>query len=675
VAALREVTEGWAAGLKLASLALRQRQSGGRPNLPLSGEQRFIADYLTEDVFERLPPEQQTFLLQTSVVDYLCAPLCDAVVESAGSQARLEALERDGLFLLPLDDRREWYRYHPLFAEYLQAALRRRLPEAVPDLHRRAAEWCLANNLPEAAFRHAVAAGEADLTARIVERYVSPKLLSGDYADLRRWLASLPEAWRARFPAFGFVEAGVLLFTGEFEAGARRVEAIAAQLDEVRAADTPKQHARVTAIRCFIACFQNDLPAAEGYGGEALRQLAPDDLAFRADIYHALGDTYRNHGQWETARDYYRRVLDLERAPAHEIRSVHIFGALADLELQQGRLRSAAAYWRRALAAFDAPETWGSFPLPLTGWVYIRFSEVLYEWNDLAAAEEHAARGLARAEVGGDVRALIAGCLSLGRIKLAAGDLDAAVAALERARPLVENADFPDWHSRFERLQLESWLAQGRFREASAWADAGIAGRQWVDRPESEPAQLAAARALLTSGEPPAVRRALQKLEVLRAAAEASGRLAIQIEALALLAIAAAARNDQAAALMALEHALRLAAPEGFIRLFVNLGLPLGRLLQTARGRQLMPEYVSRLLDAFGGAGPQKPSLLPEPLSARELDVLALLAAGLTNRQIGERLVISPETAKKHVASIFGKLGVNNRTQAAARARELRLFE
>jgi LuxR family maltose regulon positive regulatory protein len=194
-------------------------------------------------------------------------------------------------------------------------------------------------------------------------------------------------------------------------------------------------------------------------------------------------------------------------------------------------------------------------------------------------------------------------------------------------------------------------------------------------RLESEPAQLAAARALLVAGEPSAVHHAGQWLEALRAAADAAGRVGIQIEALALLALAAAARDDQTGALILLEHALRLAAPEGYVRLFVDLGLPMGRLLQTARDRQVMPAYVHRLLDAFGGDGLQAPSSLLEPLSAREREVLALLAAGLTNREIAKQLVISPETAKKHVAAIYGKLGVKNRTQAAARARELRLLD
>jgi LuxR family maltose regulon positive regulatory protein len=674
-AALHAGTEGWIAGLQLASLALRQRMPGGQPLPPISGRQRFIADYLAEDVFDQLPPDRQMFLLQTSLLDRLCGPLCDMVVGAQGGQAMLEALERDNLFLLPLDDRREWYRYHPLFAEFLQEALHRRHPGRAASLHRSAAQWYLAHDLADPAFRHAVAAEAADLAVRIVERHFAAKLMGGDYSTLNRWLALLPGQWRADYPQFGFVQAAVLLFTGDLETSARCVDAIEARLAQARRSDAPQQQARVTALRCFMACFRQDLPLAEGYADEALRALAPDDLAFRADTYHALADTYRSHGRWETARAYYRRALALDQAPAHEIRSVHVNGGLADLELRQGHLRSSAAYWRRALDAIREPEAWGSFPLPLTGWVYIRLGEILYEWNDLAAAGEHVARGLARAELGGDVRALIAGRLLSGRLKLAAGDVPAAAEQLERARPLIENAAFPDWQNRFDQFQVDLWLAQGQRRAALAWAQASLKSGSLLARPESEGAGLALARALIVSGDLPAIARALDGLVSLAQAAGAVGRMGLQVEALALQALAQSLRGEQAAALTLLEQALRLAEPEGYLRLFVDLGSPLARLLQVARDRQVMSAYVGALLAAFdetaslAGADP-----LPEPLSAREREVLALLAAGLTNRQIAASLFISPETAKKHTAAIYGKLGVNNRTQAAARAREMGLL-
>jgi LuxR family maltose regulon positive regulatory protein len=355
-----------------------------------------------------------------------------------------------------------------------------------------------------------------------------------------------------------------------------------------------------------------------------------------------------------------------------------VFGALADLELQQGRLRDAAAYWRKALARIQDRASWGSFPLPLIGWVYIRMGELLYEWNELTEAWDHLSRGLERAELGGDVRALIAGYLVAGRAKLTEGDLEAAAEYLERARPLVEEASFPDWTSRFERFQLELWLVQDRLRAAVNWADTRLQAEVVEERPEDEIAQQAMARVLIVKGDTPAIERALALLGRLLQAAEVEGRTGIQIEGLALQALAQWRWGEPASAITSLERALRLAEPEGYVRLFVDLGLPLARLLQEARSRNVMPDYVEKLLAACGAdlAWPASAEqALPEPLSLREQEVLQLIAAGLTNREIAEQLVVSPETVKKHTGSIYGKLGVHSRTEAAARARDLDLLD
>jgi LuxR family maltose regulon positive regulatory protein len=586
----------------------------------------------------------------------------------------LESLERDNLFIVPLDDQRVWFRYHQLFTAFLQDTLQRRYPEQLPDLHRRAAQWYLAHDLPDPAFQHAVKAQDAALAMVIVEKHFAAKLLGGEFGLLKRWLNAVPEAWLADYPMLGLIRAGVLLFTGSFEAASRSVDEVEHQLALARSDDQRWHQARVTALRCFIACFQSDLPLAEGYGGEALRNLPASDLAFRADILHALGDTYRAYGRWAEARACYLSVLDLGQAPAFEIRSAHVFGALADLELRQGRLRGSAAYWRQAQAHIEAPATWGHFPLPLVGWVYLRLSEVLYEWNELAEASAYLARGLERAELGDDIRATIAGYLLAARLSLTQGDLAAAAGYLERARPLVEQAPFPDWISRFERRQAELWLAQGHLRAATEWAKGMLSAGTLTSRPDNEDALLAVVRVLLAERSTRARAQALALLKDLLEAAGAIGRRGLEIEALALQAQAHWQRGDQAGAMTGLERALRLAEPEGYVRLFADLGLGLARLLQEARARAVMPDYVAHLLAAFGSGTVFAENILPEPLSQRELEVLALMAAGLTNREIAARLVISPETVKKHTTAIYSKLGVKNRTEAATRARDLDLL-
>jgi LuxR family maltose regulon positive regulatory protein len=431
-----------------------------------------------------------------------------------------------------------------------------------------------------------------------------------------------------------------------------------------------------------MACIQNDLAQAEEYADQALRDLRDESLSFRASIYHALGDIYRRNGRWEEAHASYLKVLSFAHAPDFRLQSrvqgVHVLGALADLELRQGRLRNAAGYWRKALATIQEWESWGRLELPLIGWVYIRMGEILYEWNEMEEANDHLSQGLERAKLGGDPQAIIAGYLLAGRLKLAAGDLETAAQYLEQARPLIENAPFPDWIARFGRFQLEVWLAQDRLRAAVGWADEMLQDDTLKGPLESEEAQLAMARVLIIKGDTPSLVRALALLKHLLQAAEAEGRAGIVVETLVLQALAHWRRGDPANAMTTLERALRLAEPEGYVRLFADLGLPMGRLLQEAHSRDVMPDYVAKLLAAFVGdlAVPASMSgALPEPLSLREQEVLQRIAAGLTNREIAEALVISPETVKKHTGSIYGKLGVRSRTKAVTRARELDLLD
>jgi LuxR family maltose regulon positive regulatory protein len=271
---------------------------------------------------------------------------------------------------------------------------------------------------------------------------------------------------------------------------------------------------------------------------------------------------------------------------------------------------------------------------------------------------------------------MIAGHLLDGRLKLTSSDILKAAECLEQARVLTDNAPFPDWIGRFGRFQLEVWLAQDKLRPAVDWADALLQDNRFEGQLEREAAQLTMARALIVSGDITSLERARTSLKRLIEEAQGEGRTGVQIEALAFQALADWKRSEQPNAMIHLENALRLAEPEGFVRLFVDLGLPMARLLQEAHSRRIMPEYVEVLLEAFStDPSTAGEGALPEPLTPREQEVLALIAAGLTNREIAERLVVSPETVKKHTGSIYSKLGVRSRTQAVARARELDLFE
>jgi LuxR family maltose regulon positive regulatory protein len=675
MAHIHEKVEGWITGLYLVSLSQR-RGLAVAERLAITGRQRFIADYLSEDVLARLPQDTQRFLLQTSVLDTLCGSLVDSVRESANGQARLEELERESVFLVSLDDHREWFRYHHLFAEFLRGELARRMPDEVTTLHERAARWHLDHDMSEPAFRHALASGDAALVIAVLERSVSEKLLCGEVRALERWLAMIPPAWRETYPAINLVETNILLYTGHIEPGLRRLEQVERWARESNG-EHSEQVGRVEALRCFMACHQADAEQAQAHADRALHSLGPDDVTLRFNVYTALGDSYRLSGRWREARESYEKGLDYTTTRVAHAQSAAAFGALADLDLRQGRLHAAHDKWLRALSVIGEPETWGVLPLPVSGWVHIRLGEILHEWNDLAQAEAHLALGMQRAELGGDARAMVAGALLAARLRLVAGDMAAAADHVAQAHRLIEHASFPSWEGQFERVRVECWLAAGKQRDAVTWASALLDDGSLAARAEREITWLAMARALSATTDTDALARARTLLDQALRVTHDEGRMGAHVDALALLALGWWRQGDHVAAMTTLERALRLAEPEGYVRLFADYGLPMARLLHEARRRGVMPGYVGGILEAFGASATgyvTVASTPPERLSDRECEVLLRLAAGLTNREIADALVISPETVKKHTSSIYAKLGVGNRTEAVTRARELDLL-
>lgn len=672
LASLDEKVEGWIAGLQLASLTLRG--DGRSSPATITGRHRFIAGFLRDEVLARLPDETRRFLVQTSIVDRLCGSLCDAITAMANGQETLERLEDQNLFTMPIDDNREWFRYHGLFAGCLRDELERHPPGEIAGLHQRAGAWYLRHDMPERAFDHGIAANDIELVVQILERYVQVKMFSGQVNILLAWLHAIPDEWFAIEPLFILFKSVVNVVTGQFDACVRCLDDIE---QAIRTTQKEMLMARVRAMRCFVACFLNDLPQAESHAEVALDTLVATDESYRYGVYGALGDTYRRNGHWAQAHKNYLLALDHSDNPEGFIQSVHAFGALADLELRQGRLRTAAEYWHKVLARIGDQRLWGAYPLPLIGWVHIRLGEIHYEWNDLEAAQDFAERGRERAALGGDPRAILASGLLATRLYLARGEFDAADEVVDQLQPVVADAQFAEWSSEFERCRVDVWLAQGKLRTAVTWSDEALRNAG-SSEPDREPVQLAIARVLVVKGDFDANERAMKLLDREIDAAATTGRTGIEIGARAIQAVGQWQRGDRATALTSLEHALRLAEPEGFVHTFVDLGLSMGRLLQEARVRKVMPDYVDRLLASFDRGIPPLLSTderLPEPLSERELDVLRKIAAGLTNREIADALFISPETVKKHTSSIYGKLGARNRTEAVARSRALDLLD
>jgi LuxR family transcriptional regulator, maltose regulon positive regulatory protein len=658
-AALAARTEGWAVGLQLAALSLRDRRDPARFVAGLTGSHRWVLDYLTEEVLARQPEELVGFLLETSVLERLSGPLCDAVRGRAGSQRLLEQAERANLFLQPLDDERRWWRYHTLFADLLRARLQQQQPERVPELHRAAAGWFEANGLAEEAVRHALAAGEVARVARLIERHFPALLWVSRDSTLNQWLAELPgsvvrEPWLCVTLATRAAMAGRLEEAERLLAAAERGPAGGAGAPgspagaTVRLADDLPSV--IAMLRANIARTHGDAEPAAQFAKQAQAGLAGDDPLTRAVVDWNLAQADWLSGRLEPVEPALARVVAAYQAADLPRQAAAVCYDLALVQHALGRLDAAVATCREALELAAAVDT----GLPPAGAAHVRLAEVLRERNQLDAALEHATRGVELCREQSYAWPLASGLSTLAWIRQASGDRSGARQTMEEAERVLPDPALIDLFNPAPAQAARLALAQGRVADAARFVrDRGLG-------PEDEPSyprereHLVLARVLVASEAP---ERALPLLERLGAAAAAQRRTGSLIEIRVVEALARAAAGDTRGGLAALAEAVALGAPEGYARVFADEGAPL-----------------AALLGKLGAPAPLRAAGLVEPLTARELEVLQLLAAGKPNQAIAEELVISLDTVKRHVTHILGKLGAANRTQAVARARELGLL-
>jgi ATP/maltotriose-dependent transcriptional regulator MalT len=695
VVALAARTEGWVAGLQLAALSLQGRTDIVAFVAGFSGSHRYVLDYLTQEVLDRQPDHLVRFLLETSVLERLSGPLGDAVTGRDDSQALLEQAERANLFLLPLDEVRGWWRYHHLFADLLRARLAREQPERLPELHRAAAAWCEQHGLADDAVRHALAVGELAWVARLIEQHWDAMLWRSENVTFRRRLQALPaELVRSR-PRLCLAQAYGALLSGRLEA----VEPLLADAERALAATGEEPFepsvglavsllanapAAIALARAMLARERGDAERTAAFGQQALSHLTDADRRLRsfAEYCLAVADWLRG------------RLVEAEQALAGLIAEQLAAGAryLAPLYRDLGQVQRARGHLGAALRTYQ--NGWGiasqaDSPLPLAGIAQVGMAEVLYERGELDAALEHATQGVALSRQFG-WRLLVEGLAILVRIRQAQGDRAGALEAMWEAERVQLSPAVVGLSNPLPALRARLALADGQVGEAARCVQEwGLNADDGPSYPR-EPEYLVLVRVLLAQQ---ATQRALGLLERLHTLAVDQGRTGSVIEVRTLQALALHASGDQAAALAALAEALALAAPEGYLRVFFDEGPPMAGLLrqllvgrrqgQVALAEAVPREYLARLVDAFEQAGlPIRPPAgrgvvvagLVEPLTERQLEVLQLLAAGTPNRAIAEQMVVSKETVKKHLSHLFDKLGVANRTQAVARARQLRLL-
>lgn len=676
---LERRTEGWIAGLLLAALSVDELTDSSDLLGAFGGEHHFVFDYLAEEVLNRQPADVQHFLLNTSILDQLSAELCDAVTGAGNSRETLTRLEDANLFLVRLDQSRNWYRYHHLFGEFLASRYRRDDPEAWRDAQLRAAEAYASQRLWHQAIDHALNAGDDERAATYIIETGMRTVNVGRSATIRRWFARLPETVVEQHRELVILRLWTLLMDRDYGELSRRLDAFKASVSEL----TPYELADVQALRVSLAVLTGDLDGAVARGEEALPSLPADDTFCRSMVLVHLGTAYRMRGELERAVELLTEGVELcqqvGNAPAWLVASSQraiAWMTLGDLRLAHDAFREAIEYESKL----------GLTQLGFAIASHLGLAEILREWNQLDEADavlSPALDVLERLDDREQFGTKLYGLIIQMRLRMGQGDLDRALDVAERAMSEARNARLSDWEfERADAFRVRILLALGRLDEAYRWAD---------DVPPATPplhftreiAYQTLARIDLARGRVEQARQLIEQARELAHDGHLRRRL-IELDVLATLALVDTGEIEQARAI--LSQTLEMAEPDSYCRVFADDGpelLPLLEELQrnppTSPGWS--PGFLAQIVEACGQTSfavgtpaPESPASLDDLLTSRELEVLELLAEGLSNQEVADRLFVSVGTVKRHTHNIYGKLDVNSRTQAIVRGQELRLL-
>jgi LuxR family maltose regulon positive regulatory protein len=683
IAALEARTEGWIAGLQMAALALQGmismqgHQDAASFIKSFTGSHHFIMDYLVEEVLQQQSERVQTFLLRTSILDRLYGPLCDAILldpsGSASGLETLEYLERANLFIVPLDNARRWYRYHHLFADLLRQRLHQSFASTTGDaeshlneLHIRASQWYEDNGFQLEAFQHAAIANDVERAERLIDGKGIPLHFSGAVTPILDWLESLPRMVLDARPSLWWRHAAMLLINGQTIGVDEKLQAAEAALAAILQGAEPDDKTRnligqIAAARATLALTRYDVETMLVQSRRALEYLYPDTLFTRATAYWTQGYAHILQGERAAARQAYMEAISLSQASGAIFTLILATIGLGNVQEVDNQLHQAAETYRRVL------QLTGNQPQQIIHEVHLGLGRIFYEWNDLDAAEQHGQQSLQLARQYERIIDRFIICeVFLARLKLARGEVAEAAAMLAQVDQSARQHNYVHRMPEIAAAQVLTLLRQGDLAEAAHLAQA-------------HKLPLSQARVHLARGDTSA---ALSVLETRRQQAEARGWEDERLKVMILQAVALHAHGEKDKAMQTLVDALARAEPEGFIRIFVDEGEPMAELLKRMKsegGR--LTVYIDKLLSAFEKQTTAHPSSfmrsvhpLIEPLSQRELEVLQLIAQGLSNDEIGKRLFLALDTVKGHNRRIYDKLQVQRRTEAVARARELGLL-
>ncbi|MCA9924969.1 MAG: hypothetical protein KC421_21485, partial [Anaerolineales bacterium] len=684
-AALKNRTEGWIAGLQMAALSLQGRDPATVPDFirSFTGSHHYILDYLTEEVLQQQPPHIQTFLLQTSILERLSAPLCDAILrdEFHSSSLILHNLEQANLFIIPLDNERRWYRYHHLFADLLRSRLASVHPELAPTLHRRACAWYETADFAEEAIAHAFKAEDHERIACLIEKYAWDMLHQSKHNQLFTWIEALPAEQIAARPWLCVYQSWTRHWAGLREKGEACLQTAEQRLDrfppsdQANAADRQLIAGYIATVRAHYALTNEDIPRVLAQAQKALRLLPEDDYFTRSTAAIALGGAYWGIGDSGSAEQTYAACVSDALQGGYSYRASSALCYMGIQQVKQARLQKAQETFHEALALATGP---GGNYFPNAGYPLAKLGELACEWNDLEQAHRYVDDGVRLCTQLGHVDLMAEAFVALARVQLAQKELAGVQKTLRKVNRLLQKTKVDPWiYCWLDDCRLRLWLAVGQFDEIIRWVE--MCGLH-VDDPLNyhyDLNHINLAGALVVIGRQrsfqPYLDDALRLLARLLPAAETAVWTHKAIKILILQALALQATGEKEEALAALTRALTLAEPGGYVRSFIDEGKVMAELLEETAVRGIATNYANNLLSHSAIRIPH--SAIKEPLSQREIEVLQLLATGLSNKGIAQTLVIAVSTVKKHLKNIYQKLNVHSRTEAIARARELGILK
>jgi LuxR family maltose regulon positive regulatory protein len=680
LSAMEMRTEGWIAGLQLATLSMQGSKDIHGFVTAFTGSHHYVMDYLVEEVLKRQPVNVGAFLLQTSILDRLCGSLCEAIVETeptgpVDGHAMLEALDKMNLFVIPLDDERHWYRYHHLFADVLKKRLEHQHSHLLPELHRRASEWYEQNGFIAESIQQAIAAGDQDRAAQLIEQNGCLLLISGEVTTLLNWADAIEFQSETR-PWLAIQKAWALALTGDLD----QIEPTLQIPEKLLSPLEPTVEVRtmlgtIAAARAFYANSQGDTYTAAEYGRHAL-DLLPEcssiSQSIRSVSTSILGDASWINGNLGEATHAYSDAIHIGREAGNLHLVIIANTNLGDILIEQGQLYKAADRYTRSLQMAVRPDGQKS---PLAGSLCAGLGRLAYERNQLQEADQYIHLCIDLCRQWGDIELHAVAYAMLALLEQARGNTEAVQEAVRGAEQLTGEHPLSSRRS----IQVQSdlvriWLAQGNLEKVAQLIQKNGLNIEDDIPYLREPEYVILLQMLLARND---YEGALALSERLLKLAETAGRMGLVIKILILQALALHGKKETGQAMVPLERALALAKPEGYIRSFLDEGEAMTRLLCKAQAHQVGNGYAAELLSKIGEISDMtQPSmqLLIEPLTTREVEVLKLIETGCSNQDIAGQLFISIPTVKRHISNIYAKLGVKSRTQAIAIGKELNIF-